>query len=91
MMNALIEGAERNAQRQTRQYLLGLSDGFLKEMGISRELLKQGPDAWPWRLDEAPRGDLKLSAGANKVKAGSDARPAAIDRARHETGDKLAA
>ena len=87
-MNALIEGAERNAQRQTRQYLLGLSDGFLKEMGISRELLKQGPDAWPWRLEEALRGGLKLSAGTGKIEAGGTAQPAAN---RIGTDDKLAA
>ena len=88
-MNALIEGAERNAQRQTRQYLLGLSDGFLKEMGISRELLKQGPDAWPWRLEEAPRGGgPRLSAVTGEVRTGSDTQRAAN---RIGTDDKLAA
>jgi len=51
----LIEGMERSAQRQTRQYLLGMSDEFLEEMGVSRKLLAQGPQAWPWRIGRVRR------------------------------------
>ena len=88
IMNAWMEGMERSAQRQARQYLLGLSDSFLKDMGISRELLKQGPDAWPWRLEEAPRGDLKLSANTSSLDAQSGSPLTSNDR---NTGEKLAA
>ena len=80
----LIDGMERNAQRQTRQYLLGLSDEFLEEMGISRKLLAQGADAWPWRIND----DARNAFGQSPV-GGLDVEhaplPAANDR------DKLAA
>jgi hypothetical protein len=57
-MNALTDALERNAQQRTREYLLGLSDGFLADMGLSRELIKQGPDAWPWRIPQEPVATL---------------------------------
>jgi len=84
---ALIEGMERNAQRQTRQYLLGLSDEFLVEMGISRKLLAQGPDAWPWRIDGEAQEALSQST-LNALKVSKAPVPAANDRGAK---DKLAA
>ena len=84
---SLMEGMERNAQRQTRQYLLGLSDEFLAEMGISRKLLAQGPDAWPWRIEgEAQDALSESSLGALNVS--NAPQPAANDR---RAKDKLAA
>lgn len=100
VMNALIEARERDAQRGTQQFLLGLSDGFLKEMGISRELLRQGPVAWPWRVEQAPRNHLGASGAMGAVSVGSYAHAVTDDRAGHEaaraanrlnSGDKLAA
>ena len=58
MMNALTDALERNAQQHTREYLLGLSDGFLADMGLSRELIKQGPEAWPWGIPQQPVATL---------------------------------
>ena len=49
IMQSLTGALERSAQTRTREYLLGLSDRHLDDMGLSRELLKQGPNAWPWR------------------------------------------
>ena len=84
---SLMEGMERNAQQHTRQYLLGLSDEFLAEIGISRKLLAQGPQAWPWRTGGEAQGTLSESTlGALKVAEAPLS--AANDRA---SKDKLAA
>lgn len=84
---SLMEGMERNAQLHTRQYLLGLSDEFLAEIGISRKLLAQGPDAWPWRIDGQAQGAMsEPSLGALNVN--KTPVPAANDRGAK---DKLAA
>ena len=37
---------------QARQVLLSQGDRCLEDMGISRHLLLQGVDAWPWREGE---------------------------------------
>ena len=84
---SLMEGMERSAQRQTRQYLLGLSDEFLAEMGISRKLLAQGPDAWPWRVDGKAQEALSQST-LDALNVSKTPRPAANDRGAKE---KLAA
>lgn len=42
---------------RARREMLVMSDRLLAESGFSRELLEQGVEAWPWRLDvvdEAP-------------------------------------
>ena len=83
----LIEGMERSAQRQTRQYLLGMSDEFLEEMGVSRKLLAQGPQAWPWRIDDEARDVLSQST-LNALNVAKAPLPAANER---NTKDKLAA
>ena len=100
MMRALTDALERNGQQRTREYLLGLSDRHLEDMGFSRELIKQGPKAWPWRIPEEPSGTL--SAAMRQHKNGGIEQPIdyvhgdhGIEQAtgfnRPATDDKLAA
>lgn len=58
-----------NAGRsRVRQELLMRGDSFIANAGFSKELLLQGNDAWPWRLDgqtangQAARRSAKASA-----------------------------
>jgi uncharacterized protein YjiS (DUF1127 family) len=46
----ITQFSERVAHERTRRYLVGLDDRNLEDMGFSRELLEQGPKAWPWRV-----------------------------------------
>lgn len=49
---------------KSRQILLNLSDRQLEDAGISKELLLQGTNAWPWRIEEQetpPLTDLQLA------------------------------
>lgn len=100
IMHALTDALERNAQQRTREYLLSLSDRHLQDMGFSRELIKQGPNAWPWRIPEEPVGTL--SAAMREHKTERKEQPADADRGQRgfeqaagfnppSTGDKLAA
>jgi len=81
MMRALTDALERNGQQRTREYLLGLSDRHLEDMGFSRELIKQGPNAWPWRIPEEPAGTL--SAAMRQHKTDGIERPVDFDRGGH--------
>lgn len=89
VVNTLIEARERAVQRHVRQYLRGLSDRQITDMGFSRELLEQGPKAWPWRAPVEPSTaalwgqERKGIAHAAKYAQPSD-RPVTAD-------DKLAA
>ena len=78
IMHSLTTAMERSAQNRTRQYLLGLTDRHLEDMGLSRELIKQGPKAWPWRAPDESPIPLRLQA----LDTDSNAQPADHDRAR---------
>lgn len=102
IMNALIDARERSAQKRTGQYLLGLSDRYLEDIGFSRELLEQGPKAWPWRAPQEPLGTPKLIAAMRGLNTDSEAQPTDLERDRRgieeavrlnlpDTGTKLAA
>ena len=82
IMNALTNALERSAQQRTREYLLGLSDSHLDDMGLSRELLMQGPKAWPWRKADEPQVALTMPALIREVNTDGDVQPANLDRAR---------
>ena len=41
----------RLARVRTLEVLLNSSDRLLEDAGFSRDLLEQGVDAWPWRID----------------------------------------
>jgi hypothetical protein len=82
IMHALTDALERSAQQRTREYLLGLSDRHLDDMGLSRELLKQGPNAWPWRKSGDPLVASWMPVATNEVNTDSDAQAAYVDRRR---------
>ena len=82
IMHAFTDALERSAQARTREYLLGLSDRHLHDMGLSRELLKQGPKAWPWRNSEDPLIASWSPAAMHELNTDTDAQPANADRRR---------
>lgn len=82
IMHALIDALERSAQKRTREYLLGLSDRHLDDMGLSRELLKQGPEAWPWRKSDDPLVTSWMPAALHVPDTDSEALPEYADRRR---------
>lgn len=43
---------QRAGYDRARREMLRLSDRLLDDVGVSRELLEQGVDAWPWRKPE---------------------------------------
>ena len=45
----LARSSERRGVEVTRRALLELDDRTLADIGVSRALLKLGPQAWPWR------------------------------------------
>ena len=61
VMNTLIEARERKARVDIYQHLRGLSDRHLEDMGFSRDLINQGPKAWPWHAPVEPHGAPKLA------------------------------
>ena len=86
-MNTLIEARERKAQVDIRQHLRGLSDRHLEDMGFSRDLIDQGPKAWPWRASVESHGAPTLAAAMQGRKTEGQAKPATQIGA----DDKLAA
>jgi uncharacterized protein YjiS (DUF1127 family) len=90
---------ERSAERRAREYLLGLSDRHLDDMGLSRQRIKQGPSAWPWRKAEDPlpvpglsgaMRELNTPNGTEAANLGSGGR-SQPDFAKHDPETKLAA
>ena len=86
-MNVLLEARERKARVDIRHHLSGLSDRHLEDMGFSRELIDQGPNAWPWRTAAEPHGGPKLAATAQGCNTNGQAQQA--DQISND--DKLAA
>jgi uncharacterized protein YjiS (DUF1127 family) len=99
IMNSLVDARERAAQRHIRQYLRGLGDRHLEDIGISGELVEQGPKAWPWRMADELHGEPQLATAMRRPNTDSETRPADQDRGRRGTAqadqfgtdDKLAA
>ena len=90
---------ERSAELRAREYLLGLSDRHLDDLGLSRELIKQGPGAWPWHKAEDPLPVPGLSTAMRELNTQNSAEAANLgsgerDRpgfAKTEAETKLAA
>ena len=80
MINMLTNALERSAQHRTREYLLGLSDRHLDDMGFSRELLKQGPKAWPWRKPEEALVSIRVHSLIQEGSTVSGVQSASLDR-----------
>ena len=99
IMNSLVDARERAAQRRIRQYLRGLSDRHLEDIGISGELLEQGPNAWSWRMADELHGGPLLATAMRGPDTDSETQPADQNRGRRGaaqadqfgTDDKLAA
>ena len=99
ILDDLIEARERSVQLRIRQHLRGLSDRHLEDMGLSRELLEQGPKAWPWRAPVQPHGAPMLAAAMRGLNSNGEAQPADHNHGRPGTAqaeqfgtdDKLAA
>ncbi len=89
IMNVLTDARERNAQKHTRRYLLGLSDRNLEDMGFSRELLEQGLNGWPWRTAEEPLGVPGLSTAMRQRNTDNGAQPANDDRGHRDIGQAV--
>jgi uncharacterized protein YjiS (DUF1127 family) len=100
MMQVLTDALERNAHQRTREYLLGLSDRHLDDMGLSRELLKQGPKAWPWSKPDESLTALRMHSTKCEGITDGAVNPATLERThpaneqavyRNPTETKLAA
>ena len=91
VVDNLIEARERAVQRQVRQYLRGLSDRQLADMGFSRELLEQGPQAWPWRAAVEPSTAARWGHERNLKGMAQPAKYAQQTDHRVTADDKLAA
>ena len=87
VMKTLIDARERKARVDISQHLGGLSDRHLEDMGFSRELINQGPKAWPWRAPDEPHGAPMLAAAMQARNAESQAQP----ENQLDNDDKLAA
>ncbi len=49
IITAIGNRLERNERIRTRRELLNRSNRFLEDIGISRALLEDGVNTWPWR------------------------------------------
>jgi hypothetical protein len=90
IVHAYTDARARNAQLHTREYLLGLGNGYLDHMHLSRQLIKQGPNAWPWRkLEKWPKLQQPLIVpGLSAVidEPNNDGQSANVDQGRRGTG-----
>lgn len=82
IMQSLTGALERSAQTRTREYLLGLSDRHLDDMGLSRQLLKQGPSAWPWRKLSDPLVAALMPVATDELNTDSEVQSEYLDRRR---------
>jgi uncharacterized protein YjiS (DUF1127 family) len=83
-LRRIINAFERSAETRARDYLLSLSDRHLDDMGLSRELIKQGPDAWPWHKAEDSLSAPGLSAAMPEVNTVGDAQAANLASGRRD-------
>ena len=63
LLNSAIE---HFARARLQRYLLTQSDRTLEDVGLSRNLLEQGVDAWPWHA--TPELDHGLAYGQATVR-----------------------
>ena len=101
-LGRLLNAFERRAQQCAQNYLLGLSDRHLGQLGLSRQLIKQGPGVWPWRQAADPLPVPGLSTAMRELNTHNGGKtlnpprtcPLIAHQARYndaETSDKLAA
>ena len=85
-LGRFVQAFERHAQRRARDYLLGLDDNHLEAIGLSRRLIKQGPDAWPWRQAEDPLPVPGLSAALRDINTRTSVQPVATGQSAQFDG-----
>ncbi len=102
MMHGFTSALERSAQRRAQNYLLRLSDAHLADLGLSRDLLRQGPETWPWHKPDDQIAVLSTAAAKRESNTDSDVQEVFADRrwpgmeqasmaGRRDTDTKLAA
>ena len=97
LADALSRLSERAGRERARRHLLSCSDRVLADAGFSRELLRSGDRAWPWRVaDEAapvrsPIGPRAVSGAAIPPAATFAPSTAAGSPHRLPHGDRRAA
>ncbi len=69
MFKRFIEGFEYAARARTLNILQGVSRERLIAAGISPELLAQGIDAWPWRIETSDAAELTAVSTSLKTAA----------------------
>ena len=72
IIKAFEEALSNVGYARAAHALLKLDDRQLEDAGLSRELLKQGPKAWPWKLESDYEYALKrkstVSASVSTLK-----------------------
>lgn len=48
LFKLIVQQIQESKKRELLNYLNGLSDAYLEELGFSQTLMKQGVKAWPW-------------------------------------------
>ena len=96
IMSAITRRARRIIVRmgyeRARSQLLQLSDHTLDDIGVSRALLQQGVEAWPWReqnpavaAHSTTRQDLKLAVAELRCYSDAELKDLGIARSQIET------
>lgn len=89
-LGPILNAFEHSAQRRAQDYLLGLSDRHLELMGLSRRLIEQGPDAWPWRQTIDPLPVPGLSAAMRELNTPNGGRTPGLGRNHSTIGQQAA-
>ena len=64
ILNAIFEYFEGVGRLRAWAELKLLSDHTLQRMGLSPELVKKGPEHWPWRAESGANGTLGAEVAA---------------------------
>ena len=59
----ILYASDLESKSRIRHKLMTKSDKYLKEVGVSRKLLEQGVDNWPWGADCEPANPLTHKHG----------------------------
>ena len=75
MFKRFLEGFEYAARVRTMKILHGVSRDQLIAAGISPELLEQGVDAWPWRIEDVAATDNTVVQTLSLIHISEPTRP----------------
>ena len=92
---SLLSALERSGRARALSVLGSMDPRFLREAGLSPELMQLGIKAWPWRAEAIdPPEVTPMSAGSSEVAANTDqmvgGSPAKIRLRRVESSDASA-